>query len=123
MSLSKEEKNARRAANARKHYATPEGREKHNARVRRWRKANPGASRKIQRWSHYGKHGILPTREEPKWCECCGRPPETALCFDHDHTTLKFRGWLCRPCNSAIGQLGDSTEGVEKALAYLKRAT
>tara|TARA_A200000159_G_C7239023_1_gene303691 strand:+ start:39 stop:185 length:147 start_codon:yes stop_codon:yes gene_type:complete len=39
---------------------------------------------------------------------------------DHDHNTLKFRGWICDPCNMGIGKLGDDLEGIEKALAYLK---
>ena len=41
---------------------------------------------------------------------------------DHDHTTNKFRGWLCYQCNSAIGNLGDSIKGLTRALEYLKRA-
>ena len=41
-------------------------------------------------------------------------------CFDHDHTTGKFRGWLCSPCNTAIGHLGDNLEGVMRAVRYLE---
>jgi hypothetical protein len=40
---------------------------------------------------------------------------------DHDHRTGKFRGWLCRMCNTAIGALGDDVDGLERALAYLRR--
>jgi hypothetical protein len=50
-------------------------------------------------------------------CECCGRIGR--LCLDHDHTTDKFRGWLCYACNTAIGLLGDNTKGVTKVLTYL----
>lgn len=59
----------------------------------------------------------------PPFCECCGKKPTTKpLCLDHDHITDEVRGWLCDQCNVAIGHLGDSIEGVEKALIYLKRA-
>ena len=58
---------------------------------------------------------------KPKVCDCCGEPSEKSLVVDHDHATLKFRGWLCANCNLGIGHLGDTLEGVEKALAFLRR--
>ena len=51
-------------------------------------------------------------------CECCGRVSKLHL--DHSHATDAFRGWICRECNSSIGLMGDSTEGVRKALTYLE---
>ena len=53
-------------------------------------------------------------------CACCGNEHSKSLVCDHDHNTLKFRGWICESCNIGIGKLGDNLEGVEKALAYLK---
>ena len=54
-------------------------------------------------------------------CECCGRIDKLQL--DHAHGGSRaWRGWLCRSCNIGIGHLGDSTEGVTKALAYLAAA-
>lgn len=53
-------------------------------------------------------------------CEVCSATTE--LCYDHDHGTMMFRGILCRACNRSIGQLGDSVEGLEKALNYLRKA-
>lgn len=50
-------------------------------------------------------------------CQICGSIKE--LCYDHDHSTMEFRGVLCRSCNKAIGALGDTEEGVRKALSYL----
>lgn len=67
-----------------------------------------------------------PTRPEPVLCECCGRHFSSTdkrgyrLSLDHDHTTGKFRGWLCGDCNRGIGLLGDNLEGVRRALAYLE---
>ena len=51
-------------------------------------------------------------------CECCGRVSK--LFLDHSHDTDAFRGWICRECNSSIGLMGDSIEGVRKALTYLE---
>ena len=50
-------------------------------------------------------------------CEICGSTKE--LCYDHDHNTMKFRGVLCRSCNKAIGALGDTVFGVNRALQFL----
>lgn len=63
-------------------------------------------------------------------CACCGKPEATIsrrrqspmrLTVDHDHLTGVVRGLLCRACNLGIGQLGDSLEGVKKAVTYLER--
>lgn len=40
---------------------------------------------------------------------------------DHCHTTGKVRGMLCRPCNSAIGLLGENTRTLNAAIRYLKK--
>ena len=50
-------------------------------------------------------------------CECCGRIAKLHL--DHCHATRQFRGFLCSECNTGIGKLSDSKEGVMKALVYL----
>ena len=47
--------------------------------------------------------------------------PYSKLCYDHDHVTGEFRGWICYGCNTGLGKLGDTIEGLEKAIAYLKR--
>jgi hypothetical protein len=58
-------------------------------------------------------------------CEVCGAKNKDKagykLCYDHDHTTMKFRGVLCTNCNRAIGQLGDTKESIKKVLNYLER--
>jgi hypothetical protein len=52
-------------------------------------------------------------------CEICGIT--TDLVYDHCHDTMEFRGVLCRKHNAAIGQLGDTAEGVQAALNYLTK--
>ncbi len=39
---------------------------------------------------------------------------------DHCHESGLVRGLLCHHCNVGIGNLGDSVEGIENALNYLK---
>lgn len=57
-------------------------------------------------------------------CEICGNKEGTdansMFCYDHCHTTGKFRGVLCRRCNQAIGSLGDTAESLKKAYKYLE---
>ena len=50
--------------------------------------------------------GNPPTPSLGTPCDYCGRT-DRKLVFDHDHDTLKFRGWLCQPCNRGLGALGD----------------
>lgn len=54
-------------------------------------------------------------------CAVCRKPPEEGvnLVVDHCHETGLVRGLLCDGCNFALGRLGDSAEGVSRALAYL----
>jgi hypothetical protein len=51
-------------------------------------------------------------------CAICEEPTRD-LVFDHDHVTGVVRGLLCNGCNTAIGKLGDTPDGVMRAVAYL----
>ena len=51
-------------------------------------------------------------------CQICGK--KTKLCVDHCHDSNEIRGLLCKPCNTGLALLGDSIEGIKKALKYLK---
>jgi hypothetical protein len=57
---------------------------------------------------------------------CCAICKETIGKFsrkiniDHDHKTNVVRGILCSGCNTGLGQLGDTVEGLKRALAYLE---
>jgi len=53
-------------------------------------------------------------------CEICGRTD--ALVVDHDHASGALRGILCRVCNLAIGNLGDTADSVKRAYEYLQQA-
>lgn len=92
---------------------------------RQRREADPVELRMYNRAAkRKGRGTPEPTRPEPLNCEACDAPPNGSgsLHLDHDHTTGKFRGWLCSRCNTAIGKLGDNVAGVRRALAYLARS-
>lgn len=54
-------------------------------------------------------------------CAICGReaPLQRPLVIDHDHETGVVRGLLCTGCNTSIGKLGDTPDGVRRAVDYL----
>lgn len=55
-------------------------------------------------------------------CAICSRHEEEnrkPFVVDHDHNTGEVRGLLCFRCNTGIGQLGDSTLLLSKAIQYL----
>jgi hypothetical protein len=101
--------------------------EKVRASSEKWRKGNPAAVREIKRRSDARSAGAdyeSTTRNEPALCEACGSPPRKyQLCWDHDHTTGRFRGWLCSGCNSALGLLKDDTNRILKLHEYLLKST
>lgn len=54
-------------------------------------------------------------------CEICGKEIEGSdKCFDHCHTTEKYRGVLCYECNLGLGHFCDDTIRLENAINYLK---
>lgn len=52
-------------------------------------------------------------------CAICQQ--SRVLVVDHDHKSGKVRGMLCGTCNTGIGKLGDSADGLRQALIYLTR--
>ena len=57
-------------------------------------------------------------RKISKQCEICGSFGK--ICFDHNHETGKFRGWICSRCNTTIGLVEDNIELLNKLIKYLK---
>lgn len=79
--------------------------------------------RKRERKYHYGltdgeyKQLLL---EQNGACKICGRKFDSPLCVDHDHSTGRVRGLLCKNCNTAIGMFNDDTACLKAAIAYLE---
>lgn len=107
-----------------------------NEARKKWRKSNPEQAQLSQRGRNLKhKYGITINEYESLLeqqggrCACCGVEENTTLyghnrslnfAVDHCHTTGKVRGLLCNQCNRAIGMLGDTVEGVRRALKYLE---
>lgn len=57
-------------------------------------------------------------------CQCCGKPISVEArthSIDHDYDRGRVRGVLCLQCNTGIGKLGDTSDGIEQAAYYLVR--
>lgn len=56
-------------------------------------------------------------------CKICGtRASDRRLHLDHCHKTNKVRGFLCGPCNMALGLLRDDISTLKKAVKFLEHA-
>lgn len=97
---------------------------------KRWRDANRAYERHRSRcnkarakgWAFPPPENECPPRPDDHRCEIpsCRREVAYDLTLDHDHTTGRFRGWICQPCNGALGRWGDDLAGFEAVVAYLK---
>ena len=79
--------------------------------------------RKICRECHTTIHGEQVAARKnapPKPDNCYNCHKNKKLEIDHIHGTTKVRGWICRNCNTGIGSLGDTLEGVLQAAVYLE---
>ncbi len=80
--------------------------------------ASVNASRHKARLLILRRQEIKAGRKKPDKCELCGKVDK--ICFDHDHKTGKFRGWICRHCNSALGYVKDNIQILELMIEYIK---
>ena len=84
------------------------------------RKGGPADSRKS---SSIMKEMNMVTPPLGTPCACCGST-DHKLVFDHDHNIPSpncFRGFICKPCNTTLGSMGDNLEGAMKFVHYLER--
>ena len=81
------------------------------------------------------KRETIPQHPKPAFgelCKACKRPVYATQSdipvdvngtyqwmFDHNHKTVEFRGWICNPCNTGFGLLGDTADSVKLRLQYL----
>jgi hypothetical protein len=64
----------------------------------------------------------LAGRERPTICEVCNMESEKTLHFDHNHETGEFRGWICGPCNRAIGIVKENPDTLRALADYLEQS-
>lgn len=88
--------------------------------VKAWRSRNPDARR--HELAGYGlsrEEWLLMLASQDGRCAICQRATTATLHVDHDHTTGRIRGLLCRNCNVALGLFRDDAEALTRAAAYL----
>ncbi|KKN64899.1 hypothetical protein LCGC14_0487330 [marine sediment metagenome] len=110
----------------RKYRRTEQGQKISRETARKYRQSEQG--RRVHRRNQLRiKYGLTPEQHEQIYLDqngCC------ALCgdlvaydrvnVDHDHRTSRIRGLLCNRCNHGLGSFGDTLEGLQKAVNYLK---
>ncbi len=123
----RKEYNARSNARMKRLYAEdPEHRERKKRAAGAWReKVGPEVVRQANRRQLLKReYGMTPEEydalmaKQDCCCGICGKRSKK-LDVDHDHDTGAVRGLLCRACNVALGNLGDTAEGLQRALDYL----
>jgi len=102
---------------------TPEQAAVRKAKMKEYSAANSDRQAELAHLRLYGV-GLQETIDKfGNICNCCGHIPgegDRPLHTDHCHETGVLRGRLCGNCNRAIGILGDTVEGLEQAIKYLR---
>ncbi len=112
----------------------------------KWKCKNPSYSRSLEFnklnsrthpdsihgfWTVSNAHkygGITPDQVKEKFekqdgkCSICKEPLDHTYHTDHCHTTMAFRGLLCKFCNHGIGLFRDSPTRLQAATQYLLNA-
>ena len=98
-------------------------RAKRNARLARWRRANPAAAVAVDRRKRLRKYGLTEAERtamkqaQHDVCLLCRRPKP--LSIDHCHATGRVRGLLCAACNTLVGWAEANPDVIERARIYL----
>lgn len=105
-------------------------------RVKKWQKSHPEQWQRIQRSARLRRYGLtiedydsLHSSQEGSCAICESEDPKAKngsqknldFAVDHSHTTGMVRGLLCNPCNTGLGGFRDSSELLERAIAYLRQ--
>ena len=57
--------------------------------------------------------------EQNSKCAACGQTPDSVLCVDHDHSTGRVRGLLCKRCNWVLGHANEDPGVLHGLLNYI----
>lgn len=106
-----------------------QNRDKSLKRAKEWTERNPKRAKTNRLRRDFGHCANFDETMSRYWsatnCELCGGAFESEgplrKCIDHKNNVI--RGIIHDRCNLGIGKLGDSVEGVSKALEYLQRKT
>lgn len=77
--------------------------------------------RQSRHWTRYGiKLSIVQELDKQQDFRCKICNVECKLVTDHNHATGKFRGRICRFCNTGLGTFMDNPLLLQKAIEYLR---
>lgn len=104
-----------------KYLSKPGNRKKSQDRRDDWAKRNPNKVIE-KRVSKYGltfvKYNEMLLSQNNS-CKICLNVFAEQPCVDHDHSTGKVRGLLCKKCNIGLGAFKDKVVNLENAIRYL----
>ena len=116
------------------HIRTDAGSEFRSDTFRKWCSENnirfttSFASNRAAHESRWKRLGIIYTEEQLEHhisateCDFCGSDLDEYRAMDHDHSTNRYRGTLCRKCNVGLGQLSDDLDLIiQRATSYKDR--
>lgn len=99
------------------------GKERRNARLRKWRAANPEKAALLDRRKRLMKnYGLTPEQADDLLaanggrCLICDDAPAVAI--DHDHATGRVRGGLCNSCNTFLGRVEANPQILTRMATY-----
>jgi hypothetical protein len=110
-------------------------------KLREWREKNPkktAAQRqrtyrrtfagRARNWKRHGiniEGAVRALESHGGRCESCGSGhvsrKKIGWIIDHDHSSGRIRGVICNSCNVILGMARDSSEHLQKVIAYLAR--
>jgi hypothetical protein len=109
-----------RLLNANRPPLTAVQREKRRVQQAARRANDPGLYRERYRLTASAVNAILETQDGRCAICRCG-PPKQGFDLDHDHSTGRVRGFLCRGCNMSLGFMRDDADLLLAAIDYLRR--
>ena len=91
---------------------------KNNQADREYRVRHRERLRKYYRLRHIGRRDAQAGRPRSTHCELCLKRAEVV--FDHCHTTEKFRGWICKTCNTVLAYVQDDVVLLRRMADYVE---
>ena len=89
--------------------------------IKKYANQNPGYNNRIIIGVEEYRKAVKAYPKNKK-CQLCGKiSRKERLCLDHCHATSRFRGWICRLCNTGLGYFGDTVKSLNLAIKYLER--
>jgi hypothetical protein len=77
------------------------------------------AQRRRSHWAIRGVDAATVPAIRGTSCGLCSRVGK--ICLDHNHSTGKFRGWLCDRCNRTLGLANDDPALLRKMADYIEK--